>query len=70
MNAMDLRLTTLERAFQLAKSGLPNSVHDIKKRLSAEGYATFQITGKALTKQLLALIHAAQAPGPAQDGKA
>jgi hypothetical protein len=55
---MALRSTALERAFQLARSGLPNSVADIKKRLSL---AT-QVDGKALSKQLLALIRAAQRP--------
>jgi hypothetical protein len=59
---MALHPTALERAFQLARSGLPNSVADIKKRLSLEGYVAAQVDGKALTKQLLALIRAAQAP--------
>jgi hypothetical protein len=61
---MALHPTALERAFQLTRSGLPNSVADIKKWLSLEGYAAAQVDGKALTKQLLTLIRAAQAPSP------
>jgi hypothetical protein len=43
--AMDHGITTIERAFQLAKSGSYASVADIKKRLSVEGYSIAQITG-------------------------
>jgi hypothetical protein len=57
---MDHSITTLERAFQLAKSGDYASVPDIKKRLIQEGYSIAQITGRALSKQLLALIRAAR----------
>jgi hypothetical protein len=53
---MSNRLTALERAFQLARSGVPNSVQEIKKRLNSEGYLTAQIDGTALHKQLRALI--------------
>jgi hypothetical protein len=59
---MAFRPTALERAFQLARSGLPNSVAEIRKRLSLEGYTAAQVDGKALRKQLLALIRAAQKP--------
>jgi hypothetical protein len=58
---MALHPTALERAFQLARSGLPNSVADIRKRLSLEGYTAAQVEGKAIKKQLLDLIRAAQA---------
>jgi hypothetical protein len=57
---MDHTITALERAFQLAKSGDYAAVPDIKKRLIKEGYSVAQITGGALSKQLLALIRAAQ----------
>jgi hypothetical protein len=60
LGAMDHSITTLERAFQLAKSGDYASVPDIKKRLIQEGYPVAQITGRELSKQLLALIRAAQ----------
>jgi hypothetical protein len=61
---MDPTVTALERAFALAKSGECASVPDIKKRLIQEGYSIAQITGGTLSKQLLALIRAAQvSPG-------
>jgi hypothetical protein len=40
-------------------------VADIKKQLIQEGYSVAQITGAALSKQLLALIRAAQGKDPA-----
>jgi hypothetical protein len=60
LSAMDHGVTTIERAFQLAKSGSYASVADIKKRLSLEGYSIAQITGGVLTGQLRALIKAAR----------
>jgi hypothetical protein len=35
---MDLNLSALERAFQLARSGQVSNVEDIRKRLKQEGY--------------------------------
>jgi hypothetical protein len=63
---MDPKMTALERAFQLAKSGDCAAVSDIKKRLIQEGYSAAQITGGQLSKQLLALIRAAQGRTPAE----
>lgn len=63
---MDHTVTALERAFALAKSGEHASVSDIKKRLTQEGYSVTQITGGALSKQLLALIRAARGDQSAQ----
>jgi hypothetical protein len=59
---MDQHITTLERAFQLARSGSCHSVVDIKKALKSEGYATDQITGLTLARQLKALIDSAKDP--------
>jgi hypothetical protein len=59
-SAMEPTVTTLERAFALAKSGECTSVQAIRKRLIQEGYSVTQITGQALSKQLLALMRAAQ----------
>jgi hypothetical protein len=56
------RLTEIERAFELAKSGGPSSIDDIRRQLAAEGYSTAQITGKGLSKQLKAIMLAARAP--------
>jgi phosphohistidine phosphatase SixA len=58
---MDHTITPLERAFRLAKSGSYASVADIKRRLTAEGYAVTHVTGRTLSTQLLALIQAARA---------
>ena len=64
LGAMDPTITTLERAFQLARSGDYVSVEDIKKRLNTEGYSASQVSGPTLTKQLLALIREARAHRP------
>jgi hypothetical protein len=58
------RPTALERAFQLARSGRPKSINDIKRELGKEPYSSSQITGKTLRKQLLALIQQTQALNP------
>jgi hypothetical protein len=62
LNPMDQSTTDLERAFQLARSGRCGSLKDIRLQLRAEGYSTMQITGKALARQLQALIQAARTP--------
>jgi len=51
---MDSKVTALERAFQLARSGLMTTVEDIKKRLKQEGYDEKVMAdgGPALTTQL------------------
>jgi hypothetical protein len=49
---MTFRLTALERAFELAKSGDYATVGDVTKQLKAEGFATSQITGPSLSRQL------------------
>jgi hypothetical protein len=57
---MTYRLTTLERAFQLARSGDCAGVADIRARLLAEGYDRKQLEGPALTRQLRTLCAEAQ----------
>jgi hypothetical protein len=49
---MKPNISTLERAFQLAASGLFSTVAQIKLRLMHEGYKQEQIQGPALAKQL------------------
>jgi hypothetical protein len=68
---MEFRLTTLERAFELARSGRYTSVADIKKQLSVEGYSTAQVTGRVMSRQLQDLIRTAQAAeaDPAKDAE-
>ena len=58
---MSTRPTALERAFQLAGSGRPATVADIKKALRSEGYASEQIDGRALHQQLRTAIWTARA---------
>ena len=48
LSAMDRTITTIERAFQLAKSSSCISIADIKTRLKAEGYSPDQIDGRVL----------------------
>jgi hypothetical protein len=55
---MDTRPTSLERAFELAKSGQCATVEQIKKKLKAEGLSDSQLVGKTLIKQLRLLIEA------------
>jgi len=58
---MNERLTTLERAFQLAKSGECASVAQIRERLKKEGYSDWQshTKGPSIRAQLNALCAAA-----------
>jgi hypothetical protein len=57
---MDLNLSALERAFQLARSGQVSNVEDIRKRLKQEGYdANAVYVGQSLKTQLRDLIKAA-----------
>ena len=59
------RQTTLERAFELAKSGKFTSLESIRAQLSAEGFefARAQTTGATLTRQLRKLIDDADTDG-------
>ena len=52
--------TSLERAFQLAKSGRCVSVADIRVGLKAEGYDIRQIEGRSLFKQLTQIVQKAR----------
>jgi hypothetical protein len=60
---MDSKVTALERAFQLARSGHMATVDDIRKRLKQEGYDERAVVdgGRSLTTQLRGLIRAAGA---------
>jgi hypothetical protein len=52
---VDHKITTLERAFQIARSGYASSVVEIKDALRKEGYSLEQISGRVLSKQLIAI---------------
>jgi hypothetical protein len=54
---MDPKISALERAFQLARSGQAPSIDDIKKRLKREGYEENAVDGgPLLARQLRKLI--------------
>jgi hypothetical protein len=53
------RATSLERAFELARSGECANVSDIRQRLQAEGLAANQIEGPILIRQLRELCASA-----------
>ena len=66
--AMTGRPSTIERAFQLARSGECAGAAAIKERLNDEGYSDVagQISGPVLLKQLRRLCtEAASSPKPA-----
>ena len=48
--------TTLERAFELAKSGSVSNMNELRATIKREGYAVTQMDGPALGRQLRALI--------------
>lgn len=52
--------TAIERAFELAESGGPNSITEIKRALDSEGYSSAQILGPTLMRQLRKIIQAAR----------
>ena len=60
---MDSKVTALERAFQLARSGHMATVGDIRKRLRREGYDDRAVAdgGRLLLMQLRRLMGAAGA---------
>ncbi|HEY8127064.1 MAG TPA: hypothetical protein VIF88_16780 [Methylocystis sp.] len=53
---MPVRITTLERAFMLARSGECTCIGDLVKRLDREGYDGRKIYGPLLRKQIQGLI--------------
>jgi hypothetical protein len=55
---MDPNISVLERAFQLAKTGLYPTIGIIKKQLQKEGYWAAQIEGRVLHRQLADTIRA------------
>ncbi|WP_018405938.1 hypothetical protein [Methylocystis rosea] len=53
---MRTSITTLERAFVLARSGNCGSIDNLIRRLDREGYNGRQVLGPVLRKQLRDLI--------------
>lgn len=48
--------TSIERAFQIARSGMANTTSDIRKVLKSEGYSEDGLHGPYLFKQLRVLM--------------
>ncbi|WP_055045613.1 hypothetical protein [Devosia sp. A16] len=59
---MEAGKSTLERAFELARSGRYTTLVDLKRAVLAEGYDRKQLEGGALGRQLTTVIRAATAP--------
>jgi hypothetical protein len=59
-SVLNSRPTTLERAFELARSGGYVSIQEIKNALAAEGYQAHQIVGRSLREQLKELMRASR----------
>jgi hypothetical protein len=57
---MDQKMTAVERAFQLARSGSVAGLAEITTSLNREGYYANQIEGPVLKRQLADLIKAAR----------
>jgi hypothetical protein len=53
-------MTAMERAFQIARTGQASGLPELIASLRREGYATDQIQGPALRRQLTSLIRAAR----------
>jgi len=53
---VEIRVSQLERAFELARSGRCMSVADIKRKLREEGYQDDQVEGPVLFGQLNSLM--------------
>lgn len=56
--------TALERAFELAESGVVRSTSDIRVALKKEGYNEHQVQGQALSRQLTGLMKKARETAP------
>lgn len=52
--------TTLERAFEMARSGQFATLLELQRALGVEGYALRQLTGPALFEQLRTLMKTAK----------
>jgi hypothetical protein len=63
---MDPNKTSIERAFEFARSGECKTVGEIKRRLKSEGYDPHLVHGKSLYAQLKAVIAAALGDSDAQ----
>ena len=58
--AMEPNKTAIERAFDIARTGVYSEVGEIRDRLRHEGYSAETVTGPLLRAQLKVLMEAAQ----------
>ena len=58
---MDGTKTALERAFELANSGKIQSVGELRRAVSREGYTATHLEGQALGRQLAQIIRRSKA---------
>ncbi|KQW67071.1 hypothetical protein ASE17_20340 [Phenylobacterium sp. Root77] len=63
---MTFKQTTLERAFELARTGEFRTVSELSKQLKIEGYNLVQIEGDMLKRQLRGICEHAQTRQPAK----
>ena len=54
--AREAGVTSIERAFELARSGAVRDVQELRRRLKGEGYNSYEIEGRTLHTQLKMLI--------------
>lgn len=61
--AMSDSITTVERAFEIARSGASLSIEDLKRRLKREGYDSVDahLTGASIKRELTKLIKGSRA---------
>jgi hypothetical protein len=59
LGLMSPRQTSLERAFELARSGECANLAELRERLKAEGFASQQLEGPSLLRQLRELCRIA-----------
>jgi hypothetical protein len=57
---MNQRLTSLERAFELAGSGACANVNQVRRRLRAEGHTSQELEGPSLMRQIRELCRSAK----------
>jgi hypothetical protein len=62
-DAAPRQLSTVERAYELARSGSCRTIEDIRRRLTAERYDSVQahLSGASIKRDLIALCKAAAA---------
>jgi hypothetical protein len=59
---MEVRLTALEKAFDLARSGKCLNLSELLLHLKRDRYDASQVEGPALRKQLIDIIEVARRP--------